>query len=296
MRSSFRLGDPVDIDPTPTLVPRIRVKRRFILVGAWKAYLNDDGAIDLARSIASELGSRDPGFDLAVCPSFVSIVGVRDALRDTPVAVGAQNVFWADTNGAFTGQVTASQLVSVGCRYVILGHSELRQLGETDEMVNDRVGTALAFDLAPIVCVGESAEERREGRTKTRVEQQVRAAIDGIDPSVVAKVHFAYEPLWAIKSHNNPDATPATVEQAAEMHHFIRDTLTEALGAESGSAIRVLYGGSVGPENAGELISVKEIDGLLVGSASVKSTSFLQIVGAVGEVASGSFQDGGGHA
>lgn len=265
--------------------------RRKLLVGAWKAYLNHGEALSLARALlplsTRAMVSRggELGFELAVCPSFISIVGVQQILADSPVQVGAQNLYWETENGAFTGQITGEQLADLGCALVILGHSELRALGETDEQVNRRVRVALAKSILPIVCVGESTSVRERGDAETRVAEQVLAAIDGLSAEQVAGMVFAYEPVWAIRSRENPDPTPATPEQAAALHRAIRKALAQRHGIAVAETVRVLYGGSVGPDNAGQFAAESEIDGLLVGSASVKAASFVGILEAVAGVA-----------
>lgn len=261
--------------------------RRKLLVGAWKAYLNHGEALDLARALAPRLTQAiedrggDLGLDLGVCPSFISIAGVREILADTPVAVGAQSVYWETENGAFTSQITAEQLAELGCAIVLLGHSELRALGETDAHVNRRLHAARAKSIQPIVCVGESMREREAGAAEERVAEQVRAAVDGLSAEQVSELIFAYEPIWAIKSRDNPDATPATPDQAADMHRALRQALVDRHGEAVGEAVRVLYGGSVGPENAGAFGAEDGIDGMLVGSASVKAEKFLGILEAL---------------
>jgi len=269
---------------------RSRSARRMLLVGAWKAYLNHGEALSLARALlplsTRAMASRngDPDFELAVCPSFISIVGVQQILADSSVQVGAQNLYWEGENGAFTGQITGEQLADLGCSLVILGHSELRALGESDEQVNRRVRVALAKSILPIVCVGESRPERDRGEAESRVAEQVLAAIDGLSAEQVAGMAFAYEPIWAIRSRENPDPTPATPEQAAALHRVIRKALAQRHGAAVAERVRVLYGGSVGPDNAGQFAAEPEIDGLLVGSASVKAQSFSGILEAVAGV------------
>ncbi len=271
--------------PSPT-------SRRKLLVGAWKAYLNHGEALSLARALlplstraTASRGDDEPGFELAVCPSFISIVGVQQILADSSIQVGAQNLYWESENGAFTGQITGEQLADLGCSLVILGHSELRALGESDEQVNRRVRVALARSILPIVCVGESSSERDRGDAESRVSEQVLAAIDGLSAEQVAEMAFAYEPIWAIRSRENPDPTPATPEQAAAMHRVIREALAKRHGAAVAERVRVLYGGSVGPDNAGQFVAEPEIDGLLVGSASVKAQSFVGILEAVADAA-----------
>jgi triosephosphate isomerase len=264
-------------------------ERRKLLVGAWKAYLNHGDAIALARELASatQAGGTggDLGFDLGVCPSFISIVAVQEVLASTPIRVGAQSLYWETENGAFTSQVTAEQIADLGCPLVILGHSEVRALGESDADVSRRVRAALAKGIAPIVCIGESMAERRAGSAESLVAGQVLAAIDGLSAEQVEGIVFAYEPIWAIKSRDNPEAVPAKPDEANAMHRAIRDALTDRLDGGLGERVRVLYGGSVGPDNAAEFAGQSEVDGMLVGSASVKAEKFLGILDAVAAAA-----------
>ena len=196
--------------------------------------------------------------------------------------VGAQSVFWSSENGAYTSQITAEQLRDLGCPLVIVGHSELRELGERDEDVNRRARTAIENRIAPIICVGESADERRAGDSEAKVTQQVRAALDRIPAADLDAVILAYEPIWAIRSERNPDASPASAAQADAMHASIRSALRSDYGSVADS-IRILYGGSVGPDNAAEFVRAADIDGLLIGSASVRTGSLLEIIDSVGE-------------
>lgn len=264
---------------------RTMASRRKILAGAWKAYLVNDAAVDLARKVAAAVGASDRGFDLAVCPSAPSLVPVKEALGTANVAVGAQDVFWEPDVGAYTGQVTAEQLRAIGCAYVIVGHSEMRELdGETDEKVNGRARAALVHDIEPIVCVGESADERAANRARQRVGDQITAALAGMEQGERARTMLAYEPIWAITSARNPNARAATLEQIVEMHQAIRSLLASEYGADVAARMRILYGGSVKPANAEEFAAQDDVDGLLVGSASVRFDSFAAIIDAVGRV------------
>lgn len=256
--------------------------RTKILIGAWKAYLNNDRAVELALGLRAGTEGDPLPFEMVVCPSFVSLVSVGKVLDGSRIRLGAQNVHW-EGNGARTGQVTPEMLVGVGCRTVILGHSELRAYGESDENVNKRVHASLQSKLHPVVCVGESREERTAGTAESRIESRVRAALRGVEESLLDRVAIAYEPLWAIRSDKNPSAEPATVEEACEMHSFIRATLSDNFGAEAAASIRILYGGSVSAldeAHAGHteaLVSNDDVEGLLVGSASIEAPSFLAI-------------------
>lgn len=233
---------------------------------------------DLAEAVrlASEVGRAVDGaadaVAVAVCPPFVSLEAAAEIIRDTPVRLGAQNMH-AEEAGAFTGEISAPMLASVGCHYVILGHSERRQLfGETDEGVNRKVKAALRHGLIPIVCVGETLDEREAGDEEQVVSRQVAAAFDGVRVDEASDLVVAYEPVWAIGTGRT-----ASPEQAQAMHRHLRERLAAALG-ETGRAVEILYGGSVKPGNAAELFAQPDIDGGLIGGASLDAESFAEIV------------------
>ena len=232
-------------------------------------------SVELAGAIAGELGGLD-AVDLAVCPPFVHIPGVVKALAGSNIHVGAQNMFHED-NGAFTGETSAEMLKDVGCRYVILGHSERRHvIGENDELISRKVLKALSAGLDVILCVGELLEQRRAGRTWEVVERQVKIGLESVSRDDAARVTLAYEPVWAIGTGET-----ATPEQAREVHAMIRKLLGDLYGAELSDSMRIQYGGSVKPENAAELMNQEDVDGALVGGASLKAESFAGIVKAV---------------
>ncbi|MCX7806312.1 MAG: triose-phosphate isomerase [Planctomycetota bacterium] len=247
-------------------------KRRQFIAGNWKM----NKTVSESRELAEKLRAMLDGFDaadIAVCPTFVALAAVADALRGSRIAVGAQNLYWKES-GAFTGEISGPMLVAVGCRYAIVGHSERRQyFGETDETVGRRAAAALACGLHPIVCLGETLDERRKGATFDVVRRQMQGAFSGIGPEAIGRVTIAYEPVWAIGTGVN-----ATPEQAQEVHGFLRGLLTEKYGAAAAEALRIQYGGSVKPENARDLLSQPDIDGALVGGASLKAEDFAAIV------------------
>jgi triosephosphate isomerase len=213
---------------------------------------------------------------VAICPPFVSLEAAAEIIRDTPVRLGAQNMH-AEESGAFTGEVSAPMLAAVGCDYVILGHSERRQLfGETDEGINAKVKAAMRHGLVPIVCVGETLDQREAGDEETVVGRQIDAALDGITLDAAADLVVAYEPVWAIGTGKT-----ASPEQAQAMHAFIRERIGSKLGA-TGQEVEILYGGSVKPNNAAELFAQPDIDGGLIGGASLDAESFAAIVDAAG--------------
>ncbi|OQB87195.1 MAG: Bifunctional PGK [Planctomycetes bacterium ADurb.Bin126] len=237
------------------------MSRKLFIAGNWKMNTTRSGAIELARAVAVEVGSQDQ-VDVAVCP-----------LACSRVALGAQNAYF-ENEGAFTGEVSIRMLQDVGCRYVILGHSERRHLlGESDEIVNRKVLKALSDGIDVILCVGELLEQREAGQTMDVVQRQVRIGLEGVSQTVMAKVTIAYEPVWAIGTGRV--ATPA---QAQEVHAAIRELVGKLYGAQTAAATRIQYGGSVKASNAAELLAQEDIDGALVGGASLKATEFAGIV------------------
>ncbi len=245
--------------------------RSPLIVANWKMH----GTLADARALAIAVrdGLKRPRVEVVLCPPFTALPAVIEVLAGSPVGVGAQNCHW-EAAGAFTGEVSPLMLADLGCRLVIVGHSERRQhFGETDVQVNRKVRAALAHGLTPLLCVGESAEERRQGLTFTVVEGQLRAGLGGVSPEDLGRCIVAYEPVWAIGTGVN--ATPA---QASEVHGYLRGLLSELASKEVAQTIRILYGGSVKPENAGELCREPEIDGALVGGASLQAQTFLGIV------------------
>lgn len=231
-------------------------------------------AVALAKGLVDALG-EEPPVDVALCPPSVYLSAVEDVVAGTPIGLGAQNLYPQD-DGAFTGEVNAGMLTDVGCRYVILGHSERRALmGETDAQVNEKLHAALAGNLIPIVCVGETLDDREADRTEQVVETQIRGSLAGLDEVRAAGIVVAYEPVWAIGTGKT-----ATPEQAEAVHAFIRKLLGEIFSDEVASQIRIQYGGSVKPGNAKELVGQPNIDGALVGGASLKVDDFLGIINA----------------
>ncbi len=211
--------------------------------------------------------------DMVVCPPFTALADVRDTLDESNIRIGAQNLYWEDS-GAFTGEVSAPMLKDLRATYVIIGHSERRQFfGETDETVNKKIRAALKHDLLPIVCIGESLAEREQNRTMDVIRTQCEGSLKGLTKDEMRKIIIAYEPVWAIGTGKT-----ATPQQAQEVHKFIRDLLAKMFGAECAAGIRIQYGGSVKPENTKDLMSQPDIDGALVGGASLKSDSFSLIV------------------
>jgi triosephosphate isomerase len=244
-----------------------------LIAGNWKMNGLLKEARDLAGGLRKELGSNAGGPEVLVCPPFLALAAVRETLEGSPIQIGAQDVHW-EPKGAFTGELSTAMLKEVGCSAVILGHSERRHImGETNEMVNRKLKACLSAGLLPIVCVGELVEERNMGVTREVVERQFSKGYDGLAPEEVAKSVIAYEPVWAIGTGKT-----ATPRQAEEVHHYLRKLVTQKSGEAVGQGIRILYGGSVSPDNVKDLMAEEDIDGALVGGASLKVDSFLKIV------------------
>lgn len=249
------------------------MSRRSFVAGNWKMNLRRESAVALAHAVASQITAD--ACEVAVCPPSPYISLVAAAVAGSPVGVGGQNLY-AQADGAFTGEVNAAMLLDAGCQYVILGHSERRQLmGETDSQVSAKCLAALSGGLIPIVCVGETLEERESDRTETVVASQLEGSLAGVAAEDATKVVIAYEPVWAIGTGRT-----ATPEQAEAVHAFIRTLLAKRFGAAVAEEIRIQYGGSVKPSNAAELLGQPNIDGALVGGASLKAEDFLAIVAA----------------
>lgn len=245
--------------------------RKPLIAGNWKMNLDAAGAVALARDVAAE-SKRFASLDLLVCPPSVYLLPVRDALVGSPVALGAQNMYF-ENNGAFTGELSASMLLDAGAKYVILGHSERRHiLGETDEAVNKKALAALAAGLIPIVCVGELLAEREAGQTSAVIQKQIAGSLAGLSPDQMAITVIAYEPVWAIGT-----GKVATPDQAEDVHADLRKLLAGRYNQQIADRVRILYGGSVKPDNAAQLLGQANVDGALIGGASLKSADFLAI-------------------
>ncbi len=246
--------------------------RTPLIAGNWKMYLSVEEATTLATAIAeSSKGLTDR--DIMIAPSFTALAAVNEALAGSAVQLAGQNVCW-DEQGAYTGEISAPMLRDTGATMVILGHSERRHIfKEDDEIVNRRLLGALKFDLVPILCVGETLEQREEERTFEVVEGQLRQGLAGVNIAEVEKIVIAYEPVWAIGTGKT-----ATKEQAQEVHAFIRTVLAEMFQKNVADKIRILYGGSVKPDNIDVLMAEPDIDGALVGGAALKSESFGRII------------------
>lgn len=254
--------------------------RRFLIAGNWKMNCGPYDAAELLEGLKEKKAEVDENVDVLVCPPFVSIGMAVDYLHDTDIQVGAQNVFYEE-NGAYTAEVSAGMLVESGCNFVIIGHSERRQyFGETDETVNKRTHKALEHKLAPIICVGESLDQRKAEVHFDLVKDQVTAALKGVSEEEILDVVIAYEPIWAIGTGET-----ASPEQAQEMHEHIRKVLSDLYEEETAERINILYGGSMKPANAHELLSQKDVDGGLIGGASLDADSFSEIITIAEELA-----------
>jgi triosephosphate isomerase (TIM) len=250
----------------------MNAKRRPIIAGNWKM---NKTTVE-ARELASKLIPLIAGVkerDIVLAPPFTALQSVAGVIKGTAIALSAQNLHWED-KGAFTGEISAEMLLDLGCKYVIIGHSERRQFfSETDETVNKKLRQALNKGLLPIVCVGETLKEREAGKANDVIERQITGALKNVTAAEMQKVTIAYEPVWAIGTGKT-----ATPDQANEIHSFIRKKGEIAYGKEIASALRIQYGGSVTPENVSTLMAMPDIDGALVGGASLKPESFAALV------------------
>ncbi|HEY3322692.1 MAG TPA: triose-phosphate isomerase [Planctomycetota bacterium] len=245
--------------------------RRSFVAGNWKMNKTPEEA----KALTAELRSKLEGAkcEVALCPTFLCIPAVVEAVRGTQIQVGGQNLFW-EKSGAYTGEISGPMLVAAGCTQVIVGHSERRQyFGETDSTVNKRIKAALSYKLKVIFCVGETKDERLSNVTEQVVKKQVEGGLEGLKPEEMANITIAYEPVWAIGT--GLTATPA---QAQEVHAFIRALIKSKFGAGVAEALRIQYGGSVKADNAKTLLSQPDIDGALVGGASLVAADFEAIV------------------
>ena len=246
---------------------------RMLMAGNWKMHKLAGEAGALANDLKAALADIDEPVGVLLCPPSTALAAVGAALEGSKIRLGAQNTHWED-EGAFTGEVSAAMLKDIGCSDVIIGHSERRHIfGETDEEVNRKVYAAIDAGLAPIVCVGETEKQREDEETEAVVSRQVKRGLEGLSPERMADVVIAYEPVWAIGTGKT-----ATPKQAQDAHAFIRGIVARQFGEPTASALLILYGGSVKPGNALELMSQEDINGALVGGASLDADSFAKIV------------------
>ena len=246
--------------------------RKKVIAGNWKMNMNLHQSQKLVSEIINGLG-KDNKAEVILCPPFTSLNEVNFLLKGTPVKLGAQNMYYEES-GAYTAEISADMLKSVGCEYVILGHSERRVIfNESDELINKKIKTALAKELKPIFCIGELLEQREKGETMKVISSQIEKGLEGITSDQMKNIIIAYEPVWAIGTGKT-----ATPEQAQEVHSFIRELVAKKFSATVAENLIIQYGGSVKPDNSGELLSQKDIDGALVGGACLKADSFLSII------------------
>ncbi|HNQ50766.1 MAG TPA: triose-phosphate isomerase [Candidatus Omnitrophota bacterium] len=254
--------------------------RKTIIAGNWKLYKTITEAIELANGLKRDLfkvSAED--VDIVVCPVYTALSEVAEVVANSNIALGGQDAYWQD-EGAFTGEVSVKMLKDAGCAYVIIGHSERRQFfSETNETVNKKINAVLSHGLTPIMCCGEMLAEREAGNTFKVLDDHLINGLKGFSAEEAEKIVIAYEPVWAIGTGKT--ATPA---QAQEAHQYIRNTLAKLFGKDVASRMRIQYGGSVKPENIQELMRQPDVDGALVGGASLKVDSFAQIVATAAKV------------
>jgi triosephosphate isomerase (TIM) len=247
-------------------------QRKPLIAGNWKMYKTPDEAAETAKQLLRHVqGVTD--IDMMIAPTFIALAAVGAAIKNSSIALGSQNLYWED-EGAYTGEVSAPMLKSAGCRFCIIGHSERRQyFGETDETVNKKIRAAVKAGLQPVFCVGETEKERESGKTLSILDKQIKKGLEGLVLQQLNLLTIAYEPVWAIGTGKT-----ATADQAQEVHRFIRSVVQSDLGQTLSDSIRILYGGSVKPDNIASLMAMPDIDGALVGGASLSADSFSKII------------------
>jgi len=246
--------------------------RKPFIAGNWKMYKTAAEAVETAKKLTG-LVSGVINVDVMIAPPFTALSHVYEAIKESSVMLGAQNLFW-EKEGAYTGEISPGMIVSSGCRYVIIGHSERRQyFGETDQTVNKKIRSALNNGLIPVICIGETENERDAADTFNILDKQIKMGLEGFSPYDLEQMILAYEPVWAIGTGKT-----ATSDQAQEVHRFLRNLIETLLGKKIAGSTRILYGGSVKPENIGELMSMPDIDGALVGGASLDAEKFASII------------------
>jgi len=246
--------------------------RKPLIAGNWKMYKTVAEATETAQQLL-KLVSDDQEREIMIAPPFTALASVASIIQGSPIGLGGQNLHW-ETEGAFTGEVSAGMLASAGCQYVIIGHSERRQyFGETDQTVNKKIKAAIQNQLVPVFCIGETEGERDSNETFSVLDKQVQNGLEGFSLNDLKSLVIAYEPVWAIGTGKT-----ATSHQAQEVHEFLRSIIKKDFGAELAKSIRILYGGSVKPENISELMGRSDIDGALVGGASLTADAFSKII------------------
>lgn len=246
--------------------------RKPLIAGNWKMFKACEEAVDAAKAL-KELAEGADHADVMIAPSFTSLYPVSQALKGSSIALGAQNLHW-EKEGAFTGEISAGMLLSAGCTHVIIGHSERRQyFGETDETVNKRISCAITNNLVPVFCIGETESERDQEKTMFVLDKQVKDGLKGLGFEELRALVLAYEPVWAIGTGKT-----ATPDQVQEVHSFLRSLIKDLYGNELAESMRILYGGSVKPANISELMNLEDVDGALVGGASLDAATFNDII------------------
>ena len=247
--------------------------RRKVIAGNWKMHKDLSESQNLISKLINELRKEDVNCDIIICPPFTSLSEAAGLVKNTKVKLGAQNMHYED-KGAFTGEVSAAMLKSVGCEYVILGHSERRAIfSESDEMINKKIKKALGSGLRPIFCIGETLQQRESGTMNDVIKRQVTDGLQHVSTGEMEKIIIAYEPVWAIGT-----GVTATPQQAQEVHVYVRQLINNIFGDDTAEKLMIQYGGSVKPDNAAELLSQSDIDGALVGGACLEADSFLKII------------------
>ncbi len=245
--------------------------RTPLIAGNWKMFKTQDEAAETARQLVAQ--TADTNVDIMIAPPFTALAYVANVIRNSQVMLGAQNLYW-EKEGAYTGEIAPPMLVAAGCQYVIIGHSERRQyFGETDKAVNNKVKAALDHDLIPVVCIGETETERESNQTHSVLDRQMKIGLEGLTADALASLVIAYEPVWAIGT-----GKAATAEMAQDAHAFIRSWVKNNFGKPLANTTRILYGGSVKPENVAELMRQPDLDGALVGGASLDADSFSRLI------------------
>lgn len=247
-------------------------KRIPLIAGNWKMFKTVSEAVETASSLVKQ-ASGISDTEIMIAPSFTSLFPVSGVIKGSNISLGSQNIFW-EKEGAFTGEISPDMLLSCGCSHTIIGHSERRQFfGETDETVNKRISTAVSNNLIPIFCIGETENERDEEKTINVLDKQVKDGLKGLGIDAVKNLVIAYEPVWAIGTGKT-----ATPDQVQEVHSYLRSLIDTIYGNELAKSIRILYGGSVKPSNVADLMSLDDVDGALVGGASLNPETFSEII------------------
>ncbi|MDZ7830454.1 MAG: triose-phosphate isomerase [Desulfobacterales bacterium] len=246
--------------------------RKPLIAGNWKMFKTCPEAAETASQLVA-LVEKNETVDMMIAPPFTALTTVSEIIADSPIELGAQNLFW-ESEGAYTGEISAPMIASAGCRYVIIGHSERRQLfGETDALINKKIPAAMDAGLIPVICVGETESERDAGKTFSVLDKQIQKGLENINFDADNPPVLAYEPVWAIGTGKT-----ATSDQAQQAHAYIREQIAKAFDGQLAESIRILYGGSVKPNNIAELMACPDIDGALVGGASLKPETFSEII------------------